>query len=505
MKFFRRADLSVQTRLCMAIDAWLYRGEWGYITELAERCKVSRQFIYLLLWNLDSLFKSATPVIQRSRSTTTVEVQRDKLITALKLDGYCSIGDISRILKLLDIPGNSVGEVSQFLSRLAGAIDTALPQVDKPIVILADEIFAGNKPVLVVMEAKSHAVLLAVIAQDRKGITWQQQFEELKENGYTLDYMVCDQGSGLAAGASRVDLSQFPDLIHLMRPFDPFLGRFERQAYGAITEEYERQKVVNSARTESVLQRRLDKYDAAVQTTTEAITRYDNFTYLHRELHKVFNPFNPDGSPRTKEQAETDVAAILELIENDMGKLSATLHDAIKGLRKALCSYWVYFERLEAIVRNLSAIIPDEIVEELCLAWQAEKQSRSAKDYRRKQKLQKEAEDHYALAKCAEKNLPIEKWYQTVFECLEGNVRSSSPLESTNSLIRDHLNSCRGQINQKMLDLIVYSINHKITNRGPYKGTSPWQRLTGKTETTDYAEQILKFAVSSTHVDEIAA
>ena len=226
MKFLRRPDLSDQTRLYMAIDAWLYRGEWGYLTEMAERYHVSRQFIYLLLWSLTSLFKAPTPLVKRNRSSTIVEVQREKLITALKLDGYCSIGDISRILKLLDIPGNSVGEVSQFLRNLGGSIDAPLPQVDKPIVILADEIFSGSKPVLVVMEAKSHAVLLAVIAQDRKGTTWQHQFEELQENGYPLDYMVSDQGSGLVNGASRAGLSQFPDLFHLMRPFDPFLGRF---------------------------------------------------------------------------------------------------------------------------------------------------------------------------------------------------------------------------------------------------------------------------------------
>ena len=505
MKFFRRADLSSQKRLSLAIEAWLYRGQWGYITELAERYRVSRQFIYLLLWSLNSVFKAATPAVAKSRSSTIVEVQREKLITALKLDGYCSIGDISRILKLLDIPRNSVGEVSQFLSNLGGSIDASLPQVDKPIVILADEIFAGSIPVLVIMEARSHAVLLAVIAQDRKGTTWHHQFEKLKEDGYTLNYMVCDQGSGLANGASQAGVLQFPDLIHLMRPLDPYLGRFERQAIGTITQEYERQRVFNSARSESVLLQRLNKYDAAVQMTIEAITRYDNFTYLHWELHNAFNTFNPDGSPRTKGEAEADVNAVLELIENDMGKLPATLHDAIKGLRKALPSYWVYFERVEAILNNLPEIIPDEIVKELCLGWQAEKQSRSAKDYQRKKKLQKKAQDHFALAKCAEKDLPVEKWQQIVFDRLEDNVRSSSPLESTNALIRDHLNSCRGQITQKMLDLIVYSINHKIATRGPYKGTSPWQRLTGKAETTDYAEQILKFATSSSHLDEVAA
>ncbi len=247
MKFFRRADLSEQKRLCMAIDAWMHRGEWGYITELADYYRVSRQFIYLLLWSLDSLFKPATQTVAINRSGTIVEVQREKLITALKLDGYCSICDISKILELLDIPNNSGGEVSQFLSRLSESIDEPLPQTDKPFVILADEIFSGSKPILVVMEAKSHAILLAVIAEDRKGTTWQHQFDRLKKNGCIPDYLVCDQGSGLANGASQANLSQFPDLIHLMSPFDPFLGCFERQATGAITEEDERQRVLNSS------------------------------------------------------------------------------------------------------------------------------------------------------------------------------------------------------------------------------------------------------------------
>ncbi len=127
MKFFRRADLSGQTRLTMAINAWLYRGEWGYITELAEQHRVSRQFIYLLLWSFESLFNAASPTVTKSRSTQIVEIQREKLITALKLDGYCSIGDISRILKLLNIPGNSVGQVSQFLSNLSESQESLPP------------------------------------------------------------------------------------------------------------------------------------------------------------------------------------------------------------------------------------------------------------------------------------------------------------------------------------------------------------------------------------------
>ena len=118
------------------------------------------------------------------------------------------------------------------------------------------------------MKARSHAVLLVVIGQDPKGTTWHHQFKKLKENGYTLNYTVSDQGSGLANGASRSGLFQFPDLIHLMCAFAPYLGCFERQAIGAITQEYGRQS------SNSVLLRRLDNYADAVQTTSEAIARF---------------------------------------------------------------------------------------------------------------------------------------------------------------------------------------------------------------------------------------
>lgn len=48
------------------------------------------------------------------------------------------------------------------------------------IVILADEIFAGNRPILVIMEARSHAILRAYIAPDRKGKTWEKEGKNLQ-------------------------------------------------------------------------------------------------------------------------------------------------------------------------------------------------------------------------------------------------------------------------------------------------------------------------------------
>ena len=168
------------------------------------------------------------------------------------------------------------------------------------------------------------------------------------------------------------------------------------------------------------------------------------------------------------------------------------LKDVIKSFRKAVGSYWGYFDRLEIIIGNLSQQIPEDILRELCLAWQYDKKSRAEKNYDRKKALLKKAEEHLFLASCNELS-DFEAVKQKVFDELESNIRSSSPLESINSRIRDHLNSCRGQLTQEMLDLVVYFINHKIVPKGPYKGTSAYQRFTGEEEKENYAEQILRF------------
>ena len=80
---------------------------------------------------------------------------------------------------------------------------------------------------------------------------------------------------------------------------------------------------------------------------------------------------------------------------------------------------------------------------------------------------------------------------------LDDNVRSSSPLEAINSQIRDFINSARGQISQHMIDLIVFFLNHKISSRGPYKGTSRYQRFTGQELDMDCLQHILQHAAQS--------
>ncbi len=67
-----------------------------------------------------------------------------------------------------------------------------------------------------------------------------------------------------------------------------------------------------------------------------------------------------------------------------------------------------------------------------------------------------------------------------VFDKLDTIVRASSLVEMVNSLIRPSLNSCKGQITQETLNLIMFYHNHRRYKSGKRQGKAPIELLTGE-------------------------
>ena len=67
-----------------------------------------------------------------------------------------------------------------------------------------------------------------------------------------------------------------------------------------------------------------------------------------------------------------------------------------------------------------------------------------------------------------------------VFDKLDSIVRASSLVEMVNGLIRPYLNSCKGQITQETLNLIMFYHNHRRYKSGKRQGKAPIELLTGK-------------------------
>jgi len=67
-----------------------------------------------------------------------------------------------------------------------------------------------------------------------------------------------------------------------------------------------------------------------------------------------------------------------------------------------------------------------------------------------------------------------------VVDKLDSIVRASSLVEMVNGLLRPPLNSCRGQITQETLNLIMFYHNHRRYKSGKRQGKAPIELLTGK-------------------------
>ncbi len=98
-KFLRRRDLDPEKRLHIAFIA--LQSVWGAVTELAREYMSSRTFVYMLRNQLPAvtaeLFGEPGRFLETERAL--IKKQAVVLSLSLRLEGRCSIGSISQILK----------------------------------------------------------------------------------------------------------------------------------------------------------------------------------------------------------------------------------------------------------------------------------------------------------------------------------------------------------------------------------------------------------------------
>lgn len=486
MKFIRRTDLDTQTRLWMAL-AMRGRGfrDWGLVSGVARNYGVSRQFLY------DNEALLLRPfAVERSPQASPSDELRHKLILCLRLHCNGSIEGISRTLEAMGWGPNSTGHVSEFLRATANACSLEIPCKGSPVVLLLDEIFANGSPILVILEASSHYIMDIALMLDRKADTWERVLRDLQLEGVDIELLVKDQGGTLKAAALAIGLLERADLFHLLKPFDPFLPSLERHAYGSMEEEFERLRVFDNRKCLESLEKSLAKYEAASMETLKAMRASDNYDYLHKCLHESFDSFTADGRLRTRAMAEEDLEAAMGLLEEEFPFHKGILA-AVKFLRKNLPDYWSYFEQLERIVLHQGKTLTEYTLRAGCLAWQLERKAMAVKSPHWKKELARQAKAQLDLALTGAGE-GLRTAIKALFSELDSNVRSSSPLEAINSIIREYLNSCRGQTTQESLIMLASFLNHRKATRGKYAGTSPYERLTGIQENVSPIERLLQ-------------
>ena len=119
MKFMRRPDIDTVARVHIAAQAFLSLGVYGEITRIAKCYRVSRLFVYKLLWPFMLLYDLD---VGDTRSPEVIRKEVDRHILLLRFEGHCALERMAQILKQLGLPFASVGAISQRLAAYAQAL-----------------------------------------------------------------------------------------------------------------------------------------------------------------------------------------------------------------------------------------------------------------------------------------------------------------------------------------------------------------------------------------------
>jgi hypothetical protein len=487
MKFTRRPDLDPQTRIDIVKDVWINQGIYGKMTQIAQDYHISRTFLYQLSWaakhHLEALFSDSQHLIEPP------DFPIEAWVLVLRLEGQCSIPSMSSIFKYFDYQPNSVGYLSQYLKDYGRSVPSTLRVSETKMVFsLSDEIFAIGAPILVTVEGQSTAILKIELASDRSAATWEAHFKDLDKHLFHSIGMASDRVAGLMAGyqAACQDGRWVCDQFHEFQELFHRCQQLERKAYGAIAEEHEAAELFHNAKSEAKLQKRLGQYERSHQVCEQAMARYDQLSLVLQWLRETLHLCSPLGRLRTVEGVRSDLTYLLDMIQEvDDEKLTKLL----KPIRSHVDDILVPFEQVESIHGELLELMPEPIVDALVLAWHHDHlsyQSHGKIKYAHQQQsqqgldfseglLDKQFESHKALA----------------FEKLDSVVKASSLVEMINSILRPYLNSCKGQITQETLNLIMFYHNHRRYKGGRRQGKAPIELLTGETLQGDWVDRLM--------------
>lgn len=471
-----------------AYEAQQRKNNHGAISKLAKKYQICRAFVYLLLNRLkSSIFQIFSPKEQEKKISKKALLSRMLLH---RMVGKSSIAAISTIMKYDDFEYSSVGSVSQSLS----AIGSLLPEVqvipiDEKIEItaVADEIFIGNQPILITVEPKSSVILAIELAEDRTKVTWSEHIEKIESAGkIEIVSMVTDEGTGLRSAIGDKNIFWQPDTYHaIAHRLGKWVNILEQRAYNRIALEYERKRIISSAKTKKIINKRRYKYNKTRKKTLEAIEIYEDFLYLYTHLIKELQPFHSNGEIRNRDRAKENIEVALELIKSLKHE---HINRQVTSIEKILPELLNYFEEAKRAIERCKKLGMDsETITTLALAWQWNKAFIKAK----KEDRRKRAKAEYLFYLEYAKDILQERYEKVkieVFRELDNIVQASSMVENINSILRPYLDHSKNQVTQEFLNLFAYYHNHRRYNAGKRKGKTPMELLTGKKQNESWIE-----------------
>jgi hypothetical protein len=487
----------------LASASTVFLGRRGDVTRHARRRAVSRQRLYRqahsALRDLDptqhqqqlALLQEQLRQLQARLKTLLDAQSRCVLVTAdlqaqfaatAQAEGV-SLPVARRLLAVFqadDTPSVAqLGRFSRSAALRAGVLLDVFDEQARPRVrqAAADEIFFGQKPVLMVVEPESQCWLSGRLSPSRDGEQWAKELEQLPN----LEHLVRDGARGIHNGLARVNakrqeeedgqqqgpVSDQLDHFHTLREGRRALRKTQARAERAWTaaeeadkrQERQRRKIESEQgyATVAVL---------AWRRAEQAFHQWESAEAVFEQIRVALQPFTAEGELNSRQRAEQRVKELLPLLsgEEQWGKFSRAL------LRP---ESYAYLDRLHSKVEALP--VSAEVKEAVVRSEGVRQNPQLAAGEGAKQGVMRGLliVCGVLIASAGEAGQQAVTELRQVLACVG---RASSCVEGLNSVVRMQQSRHR-KVSQEMLDLKRLYWNLRQFRTGRRRKTSPYERL----------------------------
>ncbi len=473
----QRPEFPVSLRMAeaAAIIADPHRGK---VVELARRHGISRQSAsYMVSAVRQACLAAVSPGVPgRPPRAHTVVVDSHRIASAvvsLAVDGHASNSGTQACIQTMLDEHVATGRISTILHHAAERATQqlqAIPMPDAPVYAVTDELYDHRHPVLALMEDQHLGVLFAHKEEEADGTTWGVPLLELQERGLRYAHLVSDQGSAMASGFAEAEVlaatAHGSDTFHFLRAF----GRDARALLHVATRtqaEFDKLAAALDYHTAPThgrgrprKQTTLADYElaaSAAQTANRCATAAD---FLYHETRALLEPVDAHGDLLSADAARTGLETVAVLLRDlsprthPLATLIAHAGPALHAFRAPLA------ERHQELCQRSGA----SLVQFVAWTWVHRKALHETLP-----RTQEELDRRWGLDASLDD-------VRDIWHAFRNCHRSSSVLESFNSILRLHVHAHRG-LTPSLLPLIVYRHNVRPFPRGVHRGEAPFVAL----------------------------
>ncbi len=510
----RLSHLSIAGQLFMAAVANIPRPQrpWGAITWLADTFDVSRPTVYALgdraaqgLVPDPGGRPMTAPLLGIPREVVShedvVAVTSDRIartVLTMAFPGKSALRPMQDCLEEAFDRSRSVGTLSELLTQAGQRAGEVLTDIDYrplgPVIVLRDETYFQDWPILLVIEPVSSTILLGVVSEDCQAETWGAALLVTQDQGAHIKGLVEDMARMYPKSQelAEMEVPVQKDTWHVENWGGKVRHDLERKALTALRKMYKLEKRLLESWDETLF---LNQYIPTVDQAERLMDQHDAFAYWLEHLVDALELVDlRSGEIRDRETNEWLLEETLQTMEQiDQPKVQKFVRSLRRYQQQLLTFLDWAAEMLAPYQHMLAAQIPDPLeqqtfVRSVARAWRLRQALINGHSIWKQQAAEADARLEYLVAE----NETLRAAATYLMHILDAAGHTSSLVECINGLLKSFLEVRRSFRNrmtaQVYLNLFILWHNMRVYKRGKRAGQSPYQWAGIEPGTDDWLE-----------------